>query len=120
MALNQQLGNLGSTVTLTDPLEVAPVNQLQSLRKLVTDMKAGAVKALVMLGGNPVFDAPADFGFRQALDKVPFRAHMSLYYDETSMQSHWHLPEVHAHEGWSDVRAHDGTVSIVQPLIAPL
>jgi len=120
MALNQQLGNIGSTVTITDPVEAAPVNQLESLRRLVTDMNAGAVKALIVLGGNPVFDTPADFNFKQALQKVPFRAHLSGYYDETSMQSHWHLPEVHSLETWSDVRGHDGTVSIVQPLIAPL
>jgi molybdopterin-containing oxidoreductase family iron-sulfur binding subunit len=118
--LNQQLGNVGSTITMTDPIEVAPVNELESLRKLVTDMNAGAVKSLVMLGGNPVYDAPADFRFREALSKVPFRAHLSLHYDETSMQAHWHIPELHALESWSDVRGHDGTVSILQPLIAPL
>jgi molybdopterin-containing oxidoreductase family iron-sulfur binding subunit len=120
MALNQQLGNVGSTVEITDPIEVAPVNELESLRKLVSDMNAGTVKALVMLGGNPVFNAPADFNFVQALGKVPFRAHLSRYEDETSMQSHWHIPELHDLESWSDVRAHDGTISIVQPLIAPL
>jgi molybdopterin-containing oxidoreductase family iron-sulfur binding subunit len=120
MAINQQLGNIGSTITITDPLEVQPVNQLESLRKLVTDMNAGAVKALVMLGGNPVYDAPADFNFAGALQKVPFRAHLSHYYDETSMLSHWHIPETHYLETWGDARAHDGTVAIQQPLIAPL
>jgi MoCo/4Fe-4S cofactor protein with predicted Tat translocation signal len=120
MAINQQLGNVGSTVTITDPLEVAPVNQLESLRQLVTDMNAGVVQALVMLGGNPVYDAPADFHFAEALKKVPFRAHLSHYYDETSMLSHWHIPETHYLETWGDARGHDGTVTIQQPLIAPL
>jgi MoCo/4Fe-4S cofactor protein with predicted Tat translocation signal len=119
-ALNTALGNMGSTVLVTDSVEVAPVNQLESLRSLVTDMKAGAVKTLIMFGGNPVFDAPADFDFRSALTKVPFRAHLSHYYDETSMQCHWHVPETHYLETWGDARAHDGTVSIIQPLIAPL
>src|ERR1041385_3515646 len=112
MAINQQLGNIGSTITITDPLEVQPVNQLESLRKLVTDMNAGAVKALIMLGGNPVYDAPADFNFANALQKVPFRAHLSPYYDETSMLSHWHVPETHYLETWGDARGHDGTVAI--------
>ncbi len=120
MAINQALGNLGSTITITDPAEVMPVNQLQSLAQLVHDMDSGAVKALFVLGGNPVFDAPADFNFVAAFQKVPFRAHLSLYYDETSLLSHWHIPETHYLETWSDVRAHDGTVSIIQPLIAPL
>ena len=66
------------------------------------------------------YDAPADLEFVKALDKVPFRAHLSPYYDETSMHVHWHIPETHYLESWSDARAHDGTVSIVQPLIAPL
>jgi MoCo/4Fe-4S cofactor protein with predicted Tat translocation signal len=120
MAINQSLGNIGSTVTITDPIEVIPTNQLESLRQLVTDMNAGAVKAIVIIGGNPVFDAPADFNFASAFKKVAFRAHSSLYYDETSMLSHWHIPETHYLESWSDVRAHDGSISIVQPLIAPL
>ncbi len=120
MAINQSLGNIGSTITITDPIEVAPANQLESLRQLVTDMNAGAVKAIVILGGNPVFDAPADFNFASAFKKVSFRAHASLYYDETSMLCHWHIPDTHYLESWSDVRAHDGSVSIVQPLIAPL
>ncbi len=120
MAINQTLGNIGSTITISDPVEVMPMNQLQSLRELVTEMNSGAVKALIILGGNPVFDAPADFDFASAFKKVPFRAHQSLYYDETSMLSHWHIPETHYLESWSDIRAHDGTVSIIQPLIAPL
>ena len=120
MAINQALGNIGSTVTIIDSPEVAPVNQLDSLKQLVADMNAGAVKTLIILGGNPAYDAPGDVAFVKAMDKVPFRAHLSPYYDETSMHVHWHIPETHYLESWSDARAHDGTVSIVQPLIAPL
>jgi MoCo/4Fe-4S cofactor protein with predicted Tat translocation signal len=120
MAINQTLGNIGTTITITDPVEITPVNQLESLRKLVTDMNSGTVKALIILGGNPVFDAPADFNFPLAFQKVPFRAHLAHYYNETSMLAHWHVPETHYLESWGDVRAFDGTVSIVQPLIAPL
>ena len=120
MAINQTLGNIGSTVTVTDAVEVAPVNQPESLRQLVTDMNAGAVTTLIIIGGNPVYDAPADVPFAKAMEKVPFRAHLAPYNDETSMHVHWHIPETHYLESWSDARAHDGTVSIIQPLIAPL
>ncbi len=120
MAINQALGNIGSTITVTDPVEVAPTNQLESMRQLVTDMNAGTVKALIIMGGNPAFDAPADFNFAHLMSKVPFRVHQSLYYDETGMLCHWHIPETHYLESWSDARGHDGTISIVQPLIAPL
>jgi molybdopterin-containing oxidoreductase family iron-sulfur binding subunit len=119
-AINQLLGNIGSTLLVTDPVEVAPVNHLESLRELVNDMHAGIVRSVIVLGGNPLFDAPSDLNFRQAFEKVPFRAHLSLDYDETSMLSHWHIPETHYLESWGDARGHDGTISIQQPLIAPL
>ena len=119
-AMNQALENVGKTVVYTDPIEGNPVDQLASLRDLVKDMEAGAVKVLVMLGGNPVFTAPVDLGFAEQLSKVPLRVHSSLYDDETSAHCHWHIPEAHYLESWSDIRAYDGTVTILQPLIAPL
>jgi MoCo/4Fe-4S cofactor protein with predicted Tat translocation signal len=119
-AMNQALGNVGKTVIYTDPIEASPVDQLASLRELVKDMQSGAVRILLMLGGNPVYTAPVDFGFAEQLSKVPLRVHSSLYQDETSAYCHWHVPETHYLETWSDARAYDGTVTIMQPLIAPL
>ena len=83
-------------------------------------MHSGAVETLLILGGNPVYDAPADLNFLDALKKVKFRAHLGLYSNETAAWCHWHVPEAHYLESWSDARAYDGTASIVQPLIAPL
>ena len=119
-AINSQLGNIGTTVSITDSPEVMPVNQLESFRALVTDMHAGRVQTLVVLGGNPVFDAPADFRFLDAFKRVPLRVHLSPYFDETSFHAHWHIPETHYLETWGDSRGHDGTIAIQQPLIAPL
>ena len=105
----------------TEPVEAAPIDQLQSLRELVADMNAGQVDLLVILGGNPVYTAPADLDVRRrACGKVPLRVHLGLHDDETSQLCHWHVPEAHFLEAWSDARGIDGTVSIVQPLIAPL
>ena len=78
------------------------------------------MKLLVILDGNPVFTAPADLDFGAALKKVPTRVHVGLFDDETAALCHWHVPSTHFLEEWSDARAHDGTASIVQPLIAPL
>jgi len=119
-AMNRALENHGRTVVFTDPIEAVPVDQGESLGQLVADMQAGKVETLLILGGNPVYTAPADVPFAEALNKVAFRAHLALYEDETSALCHWHLPEAHTLEGWSDGRAYDGTVSIQQPLIAPL
>jgi MoCo/4Fe-4S cofactor protein with predicted Tat translocation signal len=118
--MNQMLGNIGQTVIYTEPVEAQPVNQLESLRQLVIEMDAGQVRTLAVFGGNPVYDAPADFHFADSLQKVGLRIHHGLYYDETSALCHWHIPETHYLETWSDARAYDGTVSIIQPLIGPL
>ena len=119
-AMNQMLGNAGNTVVYTGPLEPQPVDQTQSLRELTQDMDAAMVDLLVIAGGNPVYNAPADLAFAEAMGKVGLRIHLSLYHDETSQLCHWHVPEAHYLESWSDARAFDGTVSIIQPLIAPL
>ncbi|MFQ5989648.1 MAG: TAT-variant-translocated molybdopterin oxidoreductase, partial [Candidatus Methylomirabilales bacterium] len=119
-AMNHALGNVGSTVTYTDPVEVNPVDHTESLRELVREIEAGVVDILVIISGNPVYNAPADLRLAEHLSKVRLRIHLSLYEDETSALCHWHLPEAHYLESWSDARAHDGTVTVIQPLIAPL
>jgi molybdopterin-containing oxidoreductase family iron-sulfur binding subunit len=119
-AINAALGNLGVTVVVTEPVEVRPVDQLASLRELAADMEAGRVEILIILGGNPVYNAPADLDFAAKLEPVPFRVHLSADDNETSELCHWHVPETHSLEAWGDARAYDGTVSIIQPLIQPL
>ncbi len=119
-AINSVLDNIGESVLYTDPVEVNPVIQRESIRELVDDMVAGSVELLLILGGNPVFNAPADLNFAENMARVNTRIHLSLYDDETSELCHWHLPQAHYLETWSDARAFDGTVSILQPLIAPL
>ena len=118
--INALLENGGRTVTYTEPTELNPTTQIDSLRELVEDMRAGQVKVLAMLGGNPSFDAPADLEFASALEQVGFRVHLGDSEDETSNGCDWHIPRTSYLETWSDARAADGTVSIVQPLIAPL
>ena len=83
-------------------------------------MKAGKVDLLVILGGNPVYTAPADLNSPTALEKVQTPRPPGLYHDETAELCQWQIPEAHFLETWSDARGHDGTASIVQPLIAPL
>jgi molybdopterin-containing oxidoreductase family iron-sulfur binding subunit len=119
-AMNEVLGNLGSTVHLIEPVAARPSVQTESLRELARDLDAGAVDLLLVLGGNPVYQAPADLGFKDALSRAKLRVHLGLYDDETAELSHWHLPQAHPLESWSDARAYEGTVSLGQPLIAPL
>jgi molybdopterin-containing oxidoreductase family iron-sulfur binding subunit len=121
-AMNQVLGNIGKTAIYTEPVDANPVNQFESIKDLVAEMRAGKVDMLFIMGGNPAYDAPADLGFADALKNtnIPMRVHLGLYQDETAELCQWHVNEAHYLESWGDTRAYDGTVSIVQPLIAPL
>ncbi len=119
-AMNQALGATGNTVIYTDPVEAKPQEQTAALKELVGEMNAGKVNLLIVMGTNPVYDAPADFDFASAMNKALLRVQHSLYQDETSQHVHWHINGTHYLEEWGDGRAFDGTYSIVQPLIAPL
>jgi Fe-S-cluster-containing dehydrogenase component len=139
-ALNESLGNVGQSVVYTDPVLANPVlanpmpsnsvranqtlanqmDQTASIKNLVGDMNAGQVGMLFILGGNPVYDAPADLDFGGALKKVSASIYHGLHSNETGAKCDWHVNAAHYLEAWSDVRAYDGTCSIVQPLILPL
>jgi molybdopterin-containing oxidoreductase family iron-sulfur binding subunit len=116
----------GGTVKYIAPLQAKPGDRLAELKTLVDEMKAGQVDVLVMSGVNPVYDAPADLDFAKALDVVKSKkgvvVHHGLYVDESAHEKfvNFHIPAAHFLEAWGDVRGHDGTVSIQQPLIAPL
>ena len=91
----------------------------RAARSWSSDMNAGRVQMLLIVGeSNPVYSAPADLKFGEALQKVQPRVHSGLFYDETAALCQWHVPGTHYLETWSDARSVDGTVSIVQPLIA--
>ena len=118
--MNEKLGNFGKTVFHTDPVEASSVDQLASLLDLVKDLDAGAVDVLLILGGNPAFNSPVELGMGDRLKKAKLRIRLGLYSDETSQVCQWQVPETHFLETWGDARAFDGTVTIQQPLIAPL
>jgi molybdopterin-containing oxidoreductase family iron-sulfur binding subunit len=119
-AINQALNAVGNCVIYTEPVEAAPALQSESLQALVSAIKNGQVEVLVMLGVNPAYAAPADLNFSDVLANVPFKVYHGLYLDETAVLADWHIPATHPLETWSDARAFDGTVTIVQPLIEPL
>ena len=115
--INEALGNAGRTVTYVET-ERRP--QLAALKELASEMAAGRVETLVVLGGNPAYNAPADLDFTRVMGKVPVTIHLGAEPDETAALATWHLPEAHYLEAWGDGRALDGTTSVEQPLILPL
>jgi molybdopterin-containing oxidoreductase family iron-sulfur binding subunit len=127
-AINASLGSVGTTLYYTTPVEANPVNHLESLRQLCADIDAGKVETLLILGVNPVYTTPHDFDFysKIAFDpkakqkKVKNTICVSSHFDETAEICDWHVAESHYLETWGDARAFDGTVTVIQPLIAPL
>ena len=118
LVLNAALGNVGTTVVYHEPTDaLLPSGGLDDL---VTAMREGRVKTLVVLGGNPAYDAPADLDFTAALRGVEQMIHLGSHVDETAALATWHAPQAHFLESWEDARASCGTLSVVQPLILPL
>jgi Fe-S-cluster-containing dehydrogenase component len=105
-----------NAVVFTAPIAA----KAEPLDELVRAMGAAEVQALLMLEVNPVYDAPADLAFAEAMERVPLQLHAGLYADETAAHSHWHVPVSHALESWGDGRTVDGTASIIQPTIRPI
>jgi Fe-S-cluster-containing dehydrogenase component len=119
-AINAHLGAMGRIVQLRPPVDREEPSNAASLGELVGAMNDGQVDTLVILGGNPVYDAPADLDFAEALTHVEHTVHLATHDDETSQRTSWHLPESHWLESWGDHVAADGTVSIQQPLTGTL
>ncbi len=118
--LNSSLGAVGKTVIYTETVNPLPSEQIADLKSLVADANAGKVQWLVVLGVNPVYSAPSDLRFADVYKNIPVTVHLGSHVDETGAVSQWHINKTHYLESWSDARTYDGTVSIIQPMIAPL
>lgn len=119
MVLNHVLENVGAAVNYAEITDTALPDR-GGLEELTRKMAQGDISTLLIIGGNPVYDAPVDLEFAELLKKVDHTVHLSHYEDETSQAMEWHLPRAHFLETWGDCRAGDGTLSMIQPLIEPL
>jgi Fe-S-cluster-containing dehydrogenase component len=119
-AMNAALGNLGSTVTFTEPVLPLPGGAVETFDDLVAEMHAGRVDTLLVVEANPVYTAPADLQFVGALGRVADTVYLGYYENETANHCRWFAPLAHYLESWGDARAYDGTISMIQPLIRPL
>ena len=119
---NHALGNIGgpdAPVSLGKPWS-EDAEGAEALSEVTKALHAGEIDVLVVLGGNPVYDAPSDVDFGAAMAKAKVSLHLADAPNETSAKASWVVPRAHTLEAWSDLVAEDGTTSIVQPLIAPL
>lgn len=118
LAINQALGAIGSTLAFTEPLRrLGPDGGMPELAKAI---RADEIDTAFFLDCNPAYTAPGDLAFSEAMQGLQLAIHAGLFYDETASHCHWHLPLAHPLESWGDARAPDGTVTMLQPTIAPL
>lgn len=116
--LNELLGNVGHAVQYTE--ETTGDTSHEGVVGLVKEIQAGSVDTLFVLGGNPVYNTPADVDFAASLEKVKFSVHLSEYDNETSLTCSWHVPKANDLECWGDGLSFDGTYCVQQPLLEPL
>jgi len=119
-AINAHLGAIDTTVSYVQPASATAVPHAGGLDALAQDLRAGDIDLLLVLEANPVYEAPADLAFADAIDKADTVVHLGGYVDETGAVADWHVPAAHPLESWGDLRSPDGLATIVQPLIAPL
>jgi MoCo/4Fe-4S cofactor protein with predicted Tat translocation signal len=120
-AINSSLSNTGATVTYKEATHTGEGDQALALAQLVADLNGGSVDTLVLLGTNPVFNAPADLDMASAIKKATTVIQVSDYVDETTRNGvTWHVPRTHFLEAWGDGASPSGQASIIQPLIQPL
>ncbi|MBD3258538.1 4Fe-4S dicluster domain-containing protein [candidate division GN15 bacterium] len=119
VAVNQALGNIGKTVVYHElPDHILP--DYEETNKVLSRLLWSKIRTVIVLGGNPAYDLPVELEGRAAFLKCAFVVQLSDYVDESSVKGTWHLPRAHYLEAWGDVRAADGTLSVVQPMIQPL
>jgi MoCo/4Fe-4S cofactor protein with predicted Tat translocation signal len=115
-AINAALGNVGTTVVFQDANE----ERFGSISELAQALNSGAVDTLVIVGGNPVYSAPAELDWKTAQRKAKSIICWGYYEDETAAVADYHFPAAHYLESWGDALAFDGSLLPIQPLIAPL
>ena len=121
-AINQKLGSVGHCVSYTEEPLATATGCVDQIRELSDLLHGTVLNTLVIIGGNPLIDAPADTPLDLKSDHPSELAsiHLSLHENETSHACSWHLPAAHFLESWGDGRAWDGTLTLQQPLILPL
>ncbi len=115
-AINEKLGAIGKTVELVE----SPAAISAGIAELAASLNRNEVDTLVIVGANPIYNAPADLSWPATQRKAKTVVRLGYYEDETGVVSDWHFPQTHFLEAWNDALTADGMLVPVQPLIAPL
>ena len=115
-AINTQLDAPKKTLSYLHVTQAEPTVEIEALRAAT---EKGAINTLIIVGGNPAYDAPTalDWANLSIPEIVRFGYHAT---DETSTIATTFVAATHYLESWGDGRTWDGTVVPVQPMILPL
>ncbi len=116
LALNATLGAVGSTL-IVQPRRSIHSSNISQLAGKITN---GTIRTLIILGGDPVYNAPADLNWPALQSSVPNTIHLANLPNATSKQSKWSIPGTHYLESWGDALGSDGSYLSIQPMIQPL
>jgi molybdopterin-containing oxidoreductase family iron-sulfur binding subunit len=119
-AINTALNNDGNGVTYHQLPYIQDQNDREQLANVVQALDNEEIDTVVIIGGNPAYNAPADLNIKEAMGKAEHVLHLSDYYDETSQLASWHVNRAHFLEMWGDGYSFTGAMSIIQPQIEPL
>lgn len=119
-AINSALNNVGTTVNYLQVPHFDSQHNATAFAEVVSEIANGDFDAVVIIGSNPVFTAPADLDFATAIGNASEVFHLSTYADETGKAANWHLSRSHYLEAWGDGYSFGGARSVIQPQIQPL
>lgn len=114
--INDLLDANGHTVTYLN----IPNYSASTIQDLGVNLENGRIETLIIIGGNPVYNAPHDLNWLELQKSVNEVIRYGYFFDETSIEATYHISATHYLESWSDGRTFDGTIVPVQPMIRPL
>ncbi|MCC6444346.1 MAG: 4Fe-4S dicluster domain-containing protein [Armatimonadetes bacterium] len=119
IALNELLGNIGRTITLTRP-DNRYAGRTADISRLIEEMRQGKVSVLLVHGCNPAYAFPDAEAFAEGLKQVACSVSTAVASDETAALAKWHCPASHPMETWGDAEPQAGRFSLYQPTLQPL
>lgn len=118
-AVNQFVGAIGQTVSVGKAVNYKKGSQAD-MAKLVADMQAGSVYAVLFLDCNPVYSMTNGADLAEKIKKLPLSVSFAERIDETSAVCQFICPNSHFLESWNDYEPTEGVYAIGQPVISPL
>ncbi len=119
-SLNEQLGNHGKTITFTKLPDPDRPSTIGAIKDFAAQLASGQIRSVIVLGGNPVFDAPRGLKLGELIAKADNSVHLTCFKNETSLVCKWVSAMAHPLESWQDGFSNNGSVLIGQPMINPL